>query len=558
MEDRVHAALDYLDSYPTAKIATVAHHFRITRAVLRNRIAGRGRPNRPPPSNMKIKPIEKQAICNYINRLDRINLSVRAKFIEEAANRILKARANPLNSTPPSVGKMWVTRFIQRHRYLQRLQKKLDSNRTQAENIEAVNEYFRKLQDVIVLHSIMASDIWNIDETGFRIGMGNNAFVITKRKRANYFALPKNRESATSVEAINTIGKVIPSFLILAGQLHMAHWYRTPEIPNNIAITVSPTGYSNDYLSLEWLKHFEKHTKPLQIGSKRLLILDSYGSHHTKDFAEYCEDHQIIPFGLPPHSTHILQPLDVAVFQPLKHYHTKALDIIVQDRITNITKLEFLGLIQQVRIQAFKPSTIISAFKKTGIHPFNPHLVLQQLEERASRENTPPSQSTPNLPSSPPAPTPTTLRHVKKATYHIEEALKSTEGINSDLASSITKFIKGSILNATEVHQLRADLSRTKYAQEISKSRRASKNTPLKSGGVLTVEEGRRIANNAVETELEKARRLVEAAEERFKKATQRAFENAAKEARKWRLTGRLLPALIINRDCNCRYLRRF
>ena len=80
----------------------------------------------------------------------------------------------------------------------------------------------------------------------------------------------------------------------------------------------------------------------------------------------------------------------------------------------------------------------------------------------------------------------------------------------------------------------------------------------LKSGGVLTVEEGRRMANNAVETELEKARRLVKAAEERFKKATQRAFENAVKEACKWRLTGRLLPALIINRDCNCRYLRRF
>ena len=46
-----------------------------------------------------------------------------------------------------------------------------------------------------------------------------------------------------------------------------------------------------------------------------------------------------------PHLTHILQPLDVAVFQPLKHYHGKALDLMVRDGVTNITKLEFLSLI---------------------------------------------------------------------------------------------------------------------------------------------------------------------------------------------------------------------
>jgi DDE superfamily endonuclease len=28
-------------------------------------------------------------------------------------------------------------------------------------------------------------------------------------------------------------------------------------------------------------------------------------------FIEYCEQHHIIPLCLPPHSTHVLQPLDV-------------------------------------------------------------------------------------------------------------------------------------------------------------------------------------------------------------------------------------------------------
>jgi hypothetical protein len=79
------------------------------------------------------------------------------------------------------------------------------------------------------------------------------------------------------------------------------------------------------------------------------------------------------------------------VFQLLKHYHTKALDVLVRDGVTNISKLEFLSIIQYIRKQAFKPSTILSAFKKTGIWPFNPQLVIEALVERQpARTPTPP------------------------------------------------------------------------------------------------------------------------------------------------------------------------
>jgi hypothetical protein len=80
---------------------------------------------------------------------------------------------------------------------------------------------------------------------------------------------------------------------------------------------------------------------------------------------------------MPPNLTNLLQPLDVSVFQPLKHYQAKALDIIVHNGCTKITKLEFLSYIQEIRIQAMKESTVKSAFRKTGIWPFNPQVVLQ-------------------------------------------------------------------------------------------------------------------------------------------------------------------------------------
>ena len=108
------------------------------------------------------------------------------------------------------------------------------------------------------------------------------------------------------------------------------------------------------------------------IEQKRLLIVDSHGSHHTFQFIRYCDNNNIIPFGLPPHLTHLLQPLDVVVFQPLKHYQAKALDELLRDGVIYISKLDFLGYIQKIRRQALKPETIQSAFRQTGIWPLNP------------------------------------------------------------------------------------------------------------------------------------------------------------------------------------------
>ncbi|KAJ6436064.1 hypothetical protein O9K51_11412 [Purpureocillium lavendulum] len=218
--------------------------------------------------------------------------------------------------------------------------------RHSSEDFDRVVEYFQKLQEIIEEAGILPEDIWNMDETGFRIGVGKDQLIITKRKRSHYFSIPENRESATLIEAISAGGRYTPAFIILAGQNHMAHWYHQQELEPETVLRPTPSGYSNDEISLEWIQHFDKHTEKCRKGWKRLLILDGHGSHHTKEFIEYCEKHGIIPFGLPSNLTHLLQPLDVVVFQPLKHYHAKALDLMVRDGLVNITKVEFLGCIQ--------------------------------------------------------------------------------------------------------------------------------------------------------------------------------------------------------------------
>jgi len=121
------------------------------------------------------------------------------------------------------------------------------------------------------------------------------------------------------------------------------------------------------------------------VEAHRILLLDRYGSHCTKEFIDYCDENKIIPFCLPPHSTNLLQPLDVVVLQPLKHFHVGTLEQATRTGCSDFNKIEFLAAIDSIRVQAFKHSSILSAFRKCGLIPYAPSIVLSKL-----RESTPP------------------------------------------------------------------------------------------------------------------------------------------------------------------------
>lgn len=309
---------------------------------------------------------------------------------------------------------------------------------------------------------------------------------------------------------------------------------------------------------MKWIAHFNKNTKDNVTGTKRLLIVDGHGSHHTKQFIGYCLENDIIPFGLPPHMTHLLQPLDVVVFQPLKHYYSKALDVMVRDGLVNITKREFLSMIEDVRRQAFKLSTIISAFKKSGIVPYNPQPILDELQKRAAERTPTPPPVAASHPLSSPFHTPLTVRQINKIANNLEEALDEMFDDDSSFAADVKRFCKGARSVTNELLQVKRDLGRTEYAKQQAQLRKANKNSVLQSGGVLTIEEGRELVRQKEVNKEADARRLVEVADKKFRIKRKRHFEAAAKLAREWYMTGRLPRACIYERDLPVRELKRF
>ena len=228
---------------------------------------------------------------------------------------------------------------------------------------------------------------------------------------------------------------------------------------------------------------------------------------------------------------------------------------MVRDGLTNITKLEFLSYIGRVRLQAFKASTILSAFRKTGISPFNPQPVLQILEDREARARTP---TPPPRTHSSPFGTPITYRQIHKVAGKLQHVLREDEDLDPKLSQDLGRFIKGSLSLVSELIQTKRDLGKTRLAERLVKQRRALKNTQLKSGGVLTIAEGRYMVRQREEDEVERAKKVIEAAELRVRNARKRFFSEVAKEARRWRSIGKLDRALVYDSDHGWRLLKRF
>ena len=65
---------------------------------------------------------------------------------------------------------------------------------------------------IIQKEGILLEDLYNIDESGFRISIRKDQLIITKRRRAYYFGILINRELATIVKAIRASREVIPPF----------------------------------------------------------------------------------------------------------------------------------------------------------------------------------------------------------------------------------------------------------------------------------------------------------------------------------------------------------
>ena len=83
---------------------------------------------------------------------------------------------------------------------------------------------------------------------------------------------------------------------------------------------------------------------------------------------------------MPPHSSHLCQPLDVGCFGPLKRAYSKQNELLIKHHIFHVTKEDFLPHFHTAFQASFTASNIQAGFIGAGLHPFDPEAVLGNLD----------------------------------------------------------------------------------------------------------------------------------------------------------------------------------
>jgi hypothetical protein len=74
-----------------------------------------------------------------------------------------------------------------------------------------------------------------------------------------------------------------------------------------------------------------------------MMILDGHGSHATVEFMWECKKNCVDILYLPAHSSHVLQPLNLGTFSPLKsRYRKEIADFAYLDDAAPVKKERFI------------------------------------------------------------------------------------------------------------------------------------------------------------------------------------------------------------------------
>jgi hypothetical protein len=98
---------------------------------------------------------------------------------------------------------------------------------------------------------------------------------------------------------------------------------------------------------------------------------------------------------MPPHTSHLLQPLDVSCFSPLQRAYGHEIQELARQGVYYIDKIDFLTIYTQIRPRVFTEQNIKASFEATGLISSCLHCVLSSLT--VVRTPSPPATTADNV-----------------------------------------------------------------------------------------------------------------------------------------------------------------
>lgn len=172
------------------------------------------------------------------------------------------------------------------------------------------------------LLSLDPQRIFNLDESSFMIPKDNS--VITQK--VGLSNVGNNEKAWLTVLFVAAASGKLPPPMILFDLKNTPKRNILNNIPKGWGIENTERGWMTGESFYSYITNiFFKWLKDNEYEFPVLLYVDDHSSHVTLPVVKFCQENKIELIALYPNATHIIQPLDVALFHPLKESYRKVL-----------------------------------------------------------------------------------------------------------------------------------------------------------------------------------------------------------------------------------------
>lgn len=218
----------------------------------------------------------------------------------------------------------------------------------------------------------LAKRLWNADKTGLCLDATSKTVLARRGVKAVYeVGGGSGREYITVLGCGSADGVKLPPFVLYKAKNFWVKW--TKGGPAGAAYGVSDSGWMEKANFMEWFDHtFAPAVSHLLATGPVVLFFDGHGSHIDFNLVNKALKHNVILMCLPPHASHVLQPLDVTCYGPLKQVWRQILkDFKMNSGAMHITKAEFSSLLKEMWEKSLLARHLKSGFKCCGLHPLS-------------------------------------------------------------------------------------------------------------------------------------------------------------------------------------------
>ena len=251
-----------------------------------------------------------------------------------------------------------------------RAPEKLAYARAIAVNREIIDHYYDLFEATLSRNRILNKpmQIFNCDESGFPLEHKPEKVIALKGMRQINTHTSGEKAQITVLACASACGYVMPP-MVIYDRKNLKQQLTTGEVPGTV-YGLSDKGWIDTELFEQWFDHHFLHYAPP--ARPVLLLLDGHSSHYQPSVVRKAAANGVILFCLPPHTTHLAQPLDKSIFSPLKTYWSQECqNYLAMNPGKVVTRQVFSQIFSKAWFRGMTPKNVIAGFKATGVFPLD-------------------------------------------------------------------------------------------------------------------------------------------------------------------------------------------